>query len=485
VVVVTQSPAAPTAPTAAEKSTAGGEDLYADSFWPFVNNNSGVKGVSIAFWLLLALGVMVLALRFLLLMVWKLIDGVDPQYSSFCDSNDYYGSSSSGSSNDRTEYDKYCTVQFSAFIEPLVGFVICLYVWLRACQGCCALCCCPCCPRELGKLRFALLSPFLFAVIFSVLYTYSETGHLNPHTVDTIDVEYNYNPYNDYSNDDDNIFAAMDSPVGLVSMILLIVSWVLWAVLLTLNVITRFIWWRKDHPDGERPEAPETTFIDKFIDWPYIHWIAIGAWGLLTLDILLAMGLIWLGLRVALILDMDSLLFGWSATIGSITPMLVIIGVLTTLVPGQFLARAGGAKTPFSCFSYRSFLFGLIQPLIYEVLLTVVVAIGTSTSANPANLSWEIFATYLTFGEGFGNLEYLEYLGLSPGETGYPLYDDTYSLWSQTHSVGSAAIAFLVISWIGVAGLCIINLLSYFGIRPNCGKPKVAAADQPAPPTEP
>jgi hypothetical protein len=157
---------------------------------------------------------------------------------------------------------------------------------------------------------------------------------------------------------------------------------------------------------------------------------------------------------------------GWGGSIGPIVPMLILLEVLLTNVPGQFAARATGSKKQFSSCAYRQFLFAPIQPLIYVVLLTVAYAITSSADRNPAMFPWVIYSA----------------LGMASMGTWIGQINDQQTIWSQNQSLSSATLAFLIISWIGVAGLGTINLLSYLGIRPKFGAEQPAETQEAAPP---
>jgi hypothetical protein len=67
------------------------------------------------------------------------------------------------------------------------------------------------------------------------------------------------------------------------NLALLIIMELIWAGILGLNIVTRLYWWPKDYPLGLRPLQHSATCADKLVDWPFIHWIALTAWGLIVL----------------------------------------------------------------------------------------------------------------------------------------------------------------------------------------------------------
>jgi hypothetical protein len=182
-------------------------------------------------------------------------------------------------------YDEQCgdKISIPALMETVLGIMVSAFLEARSLAGCYLICCCQCSPEKAGKLRVAFLSPFVFVVVFSVLYSFSNEYHF------------------DYYKAEDAL-GSSESGFGLAAMVVLIITWLLWAGMLTLNILTRFRWWPKQPHEPEPPAEEDTTCYGKFIVWPYIHWIAVGVWGLITLDVLIATGFVWFALRAILLI---------------------------------------------------------------------------------------------------------------------------------------------------------------------------------------
>jgi hypothetical protein len=243
-------------------------------------------------------------------------------------------------------------------------------------------------------------------------------------------------------------------PFFTVTMVFIAVGWILWVILLILNLITRFMWWPAAHPD-ERPRDEETTCIDDWVDWPFIHWIALVAWGLLSIASILCIAFSWVALRAILLTSK-----AWSnlyAGIGIQVVMLILGIIVLRLTPGGFIARLAGDKGPYAGCQYQCFLYAPPQVLIFIVLLTVCYVMSANSTYNPAMLPTEQAFMIIAFGVVSVLGEYEEGTILAVGQ----------DLWNHNQSLSKASLAFVILSWIDVAVLLVVNTLSKLGIRPQ------------------
>jgi hypothetical protein len=164
--------------------------------------------------------------------------------------------------------------------------------------------------------------------------------------------------------------------------------------------------------------------------------------------------------------------------------MIIFEAVGIALVHAETWARGLGAKTIYGCAPYSYFLLGFCQPLITVVILVICYVVSASAANNPANVPcWMSYYVYTYDGLGASDYAYFSAL--------YATYCDLYgdlddkvglepsvaivkTLSVQSYGLAQASLAFMIVSWIAVAGLIVVNILSKLGVRPQCGN-KVAA----------
>jgi hypothetical protein len=418
------SPDAPTAETPKEETPAPVVDEYkpADAFDQFVGDFVGVRRVAIAFWNVVLFGFLVLLGAFIVLVMVAVVRT---------------GSESTSRSSDEPPSD------LSDFGQQLLGLIMTVTLTLRSLGSCCDLCCCPCCPRIHGKEKFALLNPFLMIVCLSVFYSMAREPGLIPVTAKTT------------QDEADGLRDTILSPLLMVTMVLLIIGWILWAVLLILNLLTKFLWWPAAHSNGPPPAHEEKTCIDDWVDWPFIHWIALVPWGLISIAAILCIAFSWVALRAVLLVPEV-----WATRDGGISIQVVMLMVAIAVLqfaPGEFIARLAGDKRPYTGCEYQYFLYAPPQVLIFVVLLTICYAMSANTTYNPAMLPTEQAFMIVAFGIASIPGQYEEGTILEVGR----------AIWNYNDSLSKASLAFVILSWIGVAVLLAVNSLSKLGIRPR------------------
>jgi uncharacterized membrane protein len=195
------------------------------------------------------------------------------------------------------------------------------------------------------------------------------------------------------------------------------------------------------------------------VDWPFIHWIAVVVWEVISLDVLLCLGFTLVALRGQMLINWDWP--GWGASAGALVTMLVFAIVLVSLVPGEFTTRASGAKGICMCCSYQFFLFAAIQPAIYLVILTIIYAVTSAPTINTAMANQQLFMM-LAGGAEFS-------FGTSGSElfVNQLVWDEAERALTWNQRLAKASLGFLIIGWIGAAALALVNILSVLGIRPK------------------
>jgi hypothetical protein len=156
-----------------------------------------------------------------------------------------------------------------------------------------------------------------------------------------------------------------------------------------------------------------------------------------------------------------------SGGIGIQVVMLIIGVAVLQFAPGEFIARLAGDTRPYTGCEYQYFLYAPPQVLIFVVLLTICCAMSANSTYNPGMLPTEQAFMIIAF-PTLGALIFGEY------EEGTTLAL-AQKLWNSNQSLSQASLAFVILSWIGVAALLAVNTLSKLGIRPPVQDPAAAA----------
>jgi hypothetical protein len=203
--------------------------------------------------------------------------------------------------------------------------------------------------------------------------------------------------------------------------------WVLWRILLALNIRPRLVWGR-ENPEGLPKSPPEVDeCFDPFVNWPHLHWIAMAEWVCIAVVFFLTLGFTWLGLRTSL----SAPGFGsWTRPLIAIAVSAVMAVVGVTLGWPDFVARAAGAKVNWGVRHYTLFLVEFVERAMLVALMTVSYAVTAASRSNPAML-----ATFERFwmDTDMRNGSYFNY-GPSPDSSSYKraLTGETsivHSLW--------------------------------------------------------
>jgi hypothetical protein len=272
---------------------------------------------------------------------------------------------------------------------------------------------------------------------------------------------------------DGSDFRGVVDPFADVSIGFFSISWILFTLLVVFNFVTRFCWLDKAQ---DPPPEPIPTVCDPCVEWPFIHWIAVGVWSTCFIGLVLGLSLSWVGLRTSLFC------LGWSdwpSAFSAQTTFLIVLSIFFTYFRNEFLVRLIGQKSTFGSCHYTWFLFGPCLPMIVTIVLTVSYSIITSPSFNPAIGIPELVFLERTFEAGYDSDRYSncdsDYYGSSYNnycrQRKYIPTDRIVQvaskLWAQNQSLSQGLLAFVILSWIGFAGLTTINLLSSFDIRPK------------------
>jgi hypothetical protein len=238
------------------------------------------------------------------------------------------------------------------------------------------------------------------------------------------------------------------------TLALLIIMWLFWAGMLALNLVTRFSWWPKDYPAGLPEMKLNATCADKLTDWPFIHWIAVTAWGFTVLALLLCTAFAWLAFQSLTVTDEHAepnevVPFLIERLVTSIV-MLILMRMLFGYFDNEWLARLFGGEMDTGCLGYRCFLLASYLPVIG--LICVSIGYGR-LSRGTTNASM--------------GMPRDSFIASAGGSDFFPLTREAAGkVWDENQSVSKATLAFLILAWITTAALGIVNTLSGLGIRP-------------------
>jgi hypothetical protein len=402
----------PTEPTPAAPE----EDEQFDSFSPYGEGSQAVVWVARIFWLALGVGLIDLWVYFLL----SFLRGVNATKTS------------------GWTYDG-CTVTI------LAAVIMTPASWVQVFQGCYASCCC--CKGFRTRVHFALANPILAIGSYVFLFALAEN-----YVVKTV-------PGPDTR---EHPLSSLVSTTSTLAMVFFILSWVLWAVLLVLNYLTRFKWWPAEHPEGIPQVEPSSSSVDSLVQFPFIEWITMGTWVLCSLALLMCVCFGWVGWQ-AVSISLST--YNTNAEgFGVQIAFMAVARLMFGYIEEELLLRAVGFKGDTGCVSYKCWLFAPYVPLISCVVATVAYARCSALTANPAMFPLKLYFVAISMDEST-----TEGREACAGE-----------LWEQNQSLHKATMAFMIMAWIGTALLAVVNLLSGIGIRPKVG----VAAEPPKTPPE-
>jgi hypothetical protein len=172
----------------------------------------------------------------------------------------------------------------------------------------------------------------------------------------------------------------------------------------------------------------------------------------------------WVALRAALLTPTE--LAGWE---GSLICHCVLLAAGLLVIwrsLGEFVARVTGDKAKYGFFPYQFFLFAPVQLPICAIILTIAIVFVGDVTYNMAMLPTEESFVFLVLPElvWLSDSGWLSDLDQFPEGT---IVDVAGDLWDQNHSLWTASLVFVIFSWVGIAGLFVINVLSKLNIRPG------------------
>jgi hypothetical protein len=329
-----------------------------------------------------------------------------------------------------------------------------------------------CCGRHRGRALFAPAAPLIVMIELTIIWSLSRSRRLIAPAI------WEWEGTGDSDKDalailnNPNVKFALDSYFGHLertNMALFIIHWLLWGTMLGINLVTRFVWWPKEHPYGLRPLQQNQTCVDHFVDWPFIHWIALATWGFVVLALLFGTAFAWVGMQAIAVVGIreESVvnLGGW---LGTNVAVGVVLRVLFGYYENEWLSRLIGGKLDTGCLAYKCFLYGPFLPVIGIVFVTIGYTRCASFIGNPAmGITREGFISSVQLASTYFNTPDRDVIS---GE-----------IWDQNQSIRKATLAFLILGWIGITVLGGINHLSFFGIRPRSGAARVDGQTEPEP----
>jgi hypothetical protein len=229
----------------------------------------------------------------------------------------------------------------------------------------------------------------------------------------------------------------------------LILNGILWVVQLILNLVSGFVWYKRDYPENQQLSKGnrEQTWMTRYTNHPKLHIVAIVVWTTIMISALLVFVIAMYGLLFPL-LSLDfyprSQLPGGDPIL-AIPAQALILLVLIILIFGlsgskQLLLRILGEKGfTLGCDPYDSFVFGPIEPLLLCVIVTVLCVL--------ANLP---------------DFNYFMIDGLAEDIESNPFnYPEWYrSMFQTMMNLKAASTIFLIVPYVGVLVLSILNCKS-------------------------